>query len=345
VLTVSGWRLELRRLLNIADDSDQFSAESGSDLLPLYEAKYFHQYDHRWATSEGGEDRDVTLAEHEAADFRINPRYWYPASDVEGRFGASWQHTWALAWRDITNATNERTYIASIVPSLAIPHTAKVMWIAESQVKDVTCLAGNGSAMVFDYVCRQKMGGTHMSGFIVEQLPWLSPESYEAGVDWSGTARPADWILPRVLELTYTAWDLEPFAKDCGFDGPPFRWDEDRRFLIRAELDAAFFHLYLPADANGDWVKAESETDEHLQRLKASFSKPRDAVDYIMDTFPIVQRKDVQKYGDYRTKLQILEVYDRMAEAVKTSEPYQTLLDPRPGDPRCCHPARAEETH
>lgn len=36
-------------------------------------------------------------------------------------------------------------------------------------------------------------------------------------------------VLPRVLELTYTAWDLEPFAKDCGFDGPPFRWDKERR--------------------------------------------------------------------------------------------------------------------
>lgn len=35
-----------------------------------------------------------------------------------------------------------------------------------------------------------------------------------------------DWLLPRVLELAYTAWDLEPFAKDCGYDGPPSRWEE-----------------------------------------------------------------------------------------------------------------------
>ena len=49
-------------------------------------------------------------------------------------------------------------------------------------------------------------------------------------------------IVPRVLELTYTAWDLEGFARDCGYDGPPFRWDEERRFMLRCELDAAFFH-------------------------------------------------------------------------------------------------------
>jgi hypothetical protein len=135
-------------------------------------------------------------------------------------------------------------------------------------------------------------------------------------------------------------------------DGPFFRWDEDRRFLIRAELDAALFHLYLPADANGDWIPARQadgcpydETPEQLEELKKSFPKPRDAVSYIMDTFPIVQRKDIQKHGDYRTKLQILEIYDRMAEAMKTGVPYQTLLEPPPGDPKCCHPTSAGKIH
>jgi hypothetical protein len=63
-------------------------------------------------------------------------------------------------------------------------------------------------------------------------------------------------------------------------------------------------------------------------------------VDYIMETFPIVKRKDIQKYGDYRTKLVILDIYDRMQTAIAAGEPYQTLLDPPPADPRCCHPPR-----
>lgn len=341
VLLAGGWRLELRRLLNVADDSDQFVTEPGPELLPLYEAKYFHQYDHRWATSDGGEERELTLTEHQSPDVRINPRYWYPAADIRTRFGSNWHHPWALAWRDITNTTNERTYIATIVPSLAIPHTAKVMFMAEPEVQDVTFLAGNGSAMVFDYVCRQKMGGTHMSGFIVEQLPWLSAGSYRAIAKWSGTLNPADWLFSRVLELTYTAWDLEHFAEDIGFRGPPFRWDEERRLLLRAELDAAFFHLYLLADANGDWVKAESESEEDIKSLKESFAKPRYAVDYIMETFPIVKKRDIEEYGDYRTKLQIVEIYDEMQQAIRTATEYTTKLDPPPGDKRCCHPPRA----
>ena len=100
-----------------------------------------------------------------------------------------------------------------------------------------------------------------------------------ANCPWSGnTETVKEWVLQRFLELTYTAWDLQPFAQDCGYSGPPFRWDEKRRFLLRCELDAAFFHLYLPSDENGEWQLAECEAADDLARLKASFPTPRDAV-------------------------------------------------------------------
>ena len=83
---------------------------------------------------------------------------------------------------------------------------------------------------------------------------------------------------------------------------------------MRAELDAAFFHLY---------------------------GVERDDVDYIMETFPIVKRRDIERYGSFRTKEMILRVYDAMAEAARTGRAYQTILDPPPGQgPR--HPARGD---
>ncbi len=112
--------------------------------------------------------------------------------------------------------------------------------------------------------------------------------------------------------LTYTAWDLQPFAQDVGWDGPPFIWDEKRRFLMRCELDALYFHLY---------------------------SIARDDVDYIMETFPIVKRKDIAAHGEYRTKRVILEMYDQMAESGGV-EGYQTWLSPGPADPGVAHPPR-----
>jgi len=166
-------------------------------------------------------------------------------------------------------------------------------------------LVSNFNAFAFDYCARQMLGGIHLSDFIMKQLPVLPPEAYDETL--------LRWIVPRVLELTYTAWDLEPFAQDVGYNGPPFRWDEDRRFLLRAELDALYFHLY---------------------------GIVRDDVEYIMETFPIVKRRDVARHGEYRTKRVILEVYDALADAEQTGIVYQTRLDPPPADLRAAHPQR-----
>jgi hypothetical protein len=199
-------------------------------------------------------------------------------------------------------------------------------------------------SFAFDYCARQKVSGTSLKYFTMKQLPVLPPAIYAVETLWCIGMLLRGWLMPRLLELTYTAWDLKPFAQDCGWSNPPFRWDGERRFLLRCELDAAFFHLYLPAEANGDWCPAEGETAEDFGRLMTSFPTPRDAVAYIMDTFPIVRRRDEEKYnGDYRTKRVILEIYDELAESIRTGQPYQTRLDPPPADPRGGHPPRETE--
>jgi hypothetical protein len=171
----------------------------------------------------------------------------------------------------------------------------------------------NLNCFVADYSARQKVGGMHLKYHYFKQLPILAPTTYWDHCHWvvGNQETLLDWLLPRVLELTYTAWDMVPFAKDCGWLGPPFRWRDERRFLIRCELDAAYFHLY---------------------------GIERDDVDYIMETFHIVKRKDIDKDGEYRTKRVILQIYDEMAEAMRTRVPYKTHLDPPPADPRVAHP-------
>ena len=172
------------------------------------------------------------------------------------------------------------------------------------------CLYANLASFVLDYVARQKVAGTHLTYGYVTQWPVLAPTTYEERLPWLTERSLHSWIEPRVLELSYTAYDLAPFAADLGDEEPPYRWDEERRFAMRAELDAAFFHLY---------------------------GIERDDVDYIMDTFRAFQNNDRARFD--RTKELILQVYDAMAEAMRAGRPYQTILDPPPGrGPR--HPAR-----
>lgn len=71
---------------------------------------------------------------------------------------------------------------------------------------------------------------------VFKQLPILPPAFY--------TEPRLTFITPKVLELTYTSHSLAPFASDLGHNDPPFIWDEDRRALLRADLDAFYARAY-----------------------------------------------------------------------------------------------------
>ena len=47
----------------------------------------------------------------------------------------------------------------------------------------------------------------------MRQLPFLSRDRLSESAPWSASGL-LEWLLPRVLELTYTDWELEPFARE-----------------------------------------------------------------------------------------------------------------------------------
>ena len=328
------WRIQFMRMFDMANDSGLFWSRAeleaggwkpennhyvrdGSRSVPLYEAKMAHQFDHRFSTYKGATQANLnkgtlpqsTSEQHADPDFRVMPEYWVAEAKVESSLAGRWQRQWFLGWRDITNAHNERTVIASLIPRVAVGHKFLLMLTAEAP-ELVACLYASLCSFALDYTARQKVGGTSLNYFTMRQLPILGPSAYSADLPWQPGAVVREWLLLRVMELTYTSWDLQLFALDVGYQGPPFRWDPARRQLLRAELDAAFFHLY---------------------------GLSRDDTAYVMDTFPIVRKNDEKAFGEYRTKRLILEIFDEMADAARTGRSYQTRLDPPPSDPRVAH--------
>ncbi|HPH40500.1 MAG TPA: N-6 DNA methylase [Candidatus Fermentibacter daniensis] len=320
-LEAEGWKLRG----NVFERSEE-------RFLPLYEAKMIHHFDHRWATydssmkrpsrsakadefgengaetSSGPATRDVALQEKMDPGFEPLPRYWVSEAEVEAKLEGRWPHRWLMGWRDITNTTNERTAIFSIFPQAGVGHTCPLFMTERSE--SLFCLVTDLDSLVSDYITRQKVGGTHLTYHYLNQIPVIPPESYRHSCSWCTGSSLQEWIKSRVLELTYTSLSMKPFAEDLGCDGPHFSWDDERRFQLRCELDAAFFHLY---------------------------GCSRDDAAYILDTFPILCDKDIKKYGTYRTKDSILSIYDAMQLAIDTGEPYQTILDPPPADSRVAH--------
>ena len=137
-------------------------------------------------------------------------------------------------------------------------------------------LAANLNSFAFRLCCSAEATGTDLNLFIVEQLPVIAPDDYDRRFG-DKTAR--EIVREHVLELTYTAHDMEPFARDLGYEGPPFVWNEDDRRHLRARLDALYFHLY---------------------------GLSREDAGYVLETFPIVRRDDEKRFGKYRTKEMVL---------------------------------------
>jgi hypothetical protein len=237
---------------------------------------------------------------------------------------------WFIGWRDICRSTDERTLIASAIPKAAIGHTFPLAFSAGMPARMRLLLLANLNSFVADYIARQKVGGTHITYGLLKQFPILTPTSWgEDGSNNAGAVNP-HWFVARVLELVYTAHDLTSLARDCGYHGPPFLWDETRRFEIRCELDAAFFHLYLPSNEEGNWRKVEQESESVLEEVRNHFPTPRDAVAHILDQFPVVRQKDEQEFGHYRTKDRVIAIYDLMLSATRCPRPYHTAVDPAP---------------
>jgi N-6 DNA Methylase len=302
----------------------------GRRYLPLYEAKMLHHYDHRFGTYEGQTEKQanvgtlprVTPGQHDNPDFVPMPRYWAPEFDLpkppEQRKGSrdnaswpgvakrlseqAWSSGWLLAWRDIARTTDSRTSIAALLPYSAIGHTSPIALLRRRD--HAACFAAILSSYTFDFVTRQKIAGTHLTYSYVKQLPMPTPTAFDAPCPFQADIPLADWLNPRVLELVYTSHDMAPFARDLGDDGPPFRWNEERRELLRAEIDAAMFHVY--------GVNHED-------------------ADYIMGTFPTVREREEKTHGYFRSKKLILELFDLMREAAFSSSPYRTSLTAPPG--------------
>ena len=256
---------------------------AAGDWVPLYTGRMIHLYDHRAASVTVNEANlhnaalsgEISAEEKSDPAFVSTPQYWVPASEIT----LPRDLHWVLAFRDIARATDARTMICAGLPRVGAGNTAPLV-LPEAGTRLGPELLANFASICLDYVVRQKAQSTHLNWYIVEQLPVVPPETY--GQARFGEKTAADIVREAVLELTYTAHDMAPFAVDMGYvqeDGtvrPPFVWDQERRLHLKAKLDALYFHLYGITD--------------------------RDDVRYIYSTFPIVEREETASWVRYRSR-------------------------------------------
>jgi len=210
-------------------------------------------------------------------------------AEVENRLALKWDKEWLLGWRDVTNSTNERTVISTIFALGGCGDKFLLMRPSTPNNLLIACLLANLNSITFDFIARQKIGGTALKFFTMRQLPIIPPDWY--------TPEDIEYISSRVLELVYTAYDMKPFALDMGYEGEPFVWNETRRAKLRAELDAKYAKLY-------------GLTRDELRYVL----DPADVygADFPSETFRVLKNNEIKKYGEYRTQRLVLAAWDIM---------------------------------
>jgi hypothetical protein len=303
------WKLAFGTMFHMANDSSLFAGTDdltsaafdgwsysfgARQLLPLYEAKMLGHFDHRFSTYRNATQAQLNVGalprpsteQHDDPGMESLARYWVNNSATRAELAARWDRGWLLGWRDIARSIDMRTFVPSVLPTSAVGD-AFLLAFPEDPAHG-PLLHAAWSSLVFDYVARQKLSGTHMKFFVTKQLACPIPDTFHRPVSWQPDRSLAQWVRPYVLELSYTSWRLLPYANEMHDDGPPFRWDPERRARLRADLDAAFLHVY-------GLARAEAE--------------------HVLDSFFVVRKYDERDFGEFRTKRLVLDAYDRMAIA------------------------------
>lgn len=287
------WDIDFMTMFHMSQDSAFFSNESYKGSTPLYEAKLIHQFDSRFSTfdlSNTNElvERDVSESEKEDPSYTVRPRFFINESKIAERLNyKKWSNRWILSFRSIASATNERSMIASVLPSKwGQGHSLCCLMPNVTEI-DAACLLAILNSLVVDYCLRLKLSGMNVSNFFVKQLPILPPEAI--------SEISKSFIVQRVAKLTRcdnAVADVWLKETNCF----PV-WNEHERLQLRCELDAHIAQLYGLTRDELDFVLDPSEAE---------------SPDYPSETFPVLKNKELKRYGEFRTRRLVLEAFDKL---------------------------------
>ena len=269
-------------------------------MLPCYEAKMSQPYDHRaanvrfednWARQ--GQPTATSLVDHQNPEFLALPRWWASEDSIDSSINDR-EDIALFSFRKVTSPTNSRTLLANFMPLYGAIDSLQFIFFRDQSVKKRTCLMANANSFVLDYCLRQKIGNVNVNYFLVEQLPFFTPDRYDEPCPWSTSGGRKsetleDWISERVLKLTCTAEDMLPLAEACNFtsgsfkeyDGKLHKWNERERAEMMAELDAAYFHLYGLDRGDAAYILSTFKGIHAPTPLLAG----RTVADHILDTY------------------------------------------------------------
>jgi hypothetical protein len=315
---LNSWNIEYYTMFHMTNDSDLFRdkewlqergftldgnvfRQADESYLPLYEGKLLNLFDHRHGTFEGvpRSSRFGIKAEPHHPDelhkadpsYEVEPRYWVSCEHVLEEFERRHIPRDALfIFRDVCRAfTDSRTARGTLVPWCAAGNSAPVLIFQDAggiQRKErmllFACIFGS---FVFDFIVRQKLSSAHLNRFTLAQIATPRPESFQRKLLFDGVEGAAsEQVVGTAFGLFCNTESMLPFFKDFGVSAP-VPWDPAARDRARCLIDAIIAKCY---------------------------GLTRSEYAYVLTRFPILQRQENEKYGEFRSERLCLEAWDRL---------------------------------
>ena len=166
------------RIVHFTNHSDWISREHKPKYLPVYEGKFIHQFNGRYAGFNGmtkeekyrskSKARELNQVELSNPDLIPESRFFIDSNKWKRLSHKYGNPDFMLSWRSLTSPTNQRTCIATILPFM--PASQSVQFLT-SELKSLLLLCGLFNSYTFDFLVRKMISGIDLTQTVLKQIP------------------------------------------------------------------------------------------------------------------------------------------------------------------------------
>jgi hypothetical protein len=234
------------RLVHLTTHAHQIKTKPDPECIPIYEGKFIERYDARYATYAGLSDAKKYSAKAQARRIPIeNGRKEMPESrffirkDFWKKISKSYSEPYMLCWRSLTSATNARTTLSMLLPSM--PTCQSIQFLQTENTHDLLILLALFNSKPFDYLVRLKMPGIDLTQSTIRQIPVPHRDAYQECIQFDGIYQSVEkHILQRVSALILA----EPMVSPVLQTTPSERIRCKSKSVLESELDVLLSMAY-----------------------------------------------------------------------------------------------------
>ncbi|MDA3880574.1 MAG: hypothetical protein PF436_09315 [Prolixibacteraceae bacterium] len=235
------------RIVHFTSHAKFITKKKSEDNIPIYEGKFFNQYDGKFSGFNGVADIfrygnksssvNIDEAKKTIPDYFPESRFFINAEKWQ-QLSKNHNEKFMLAWRSLTSATNTRTCIATVFPF--IPASQSVQFLT-TNVTELLYLCGLFNSVVFDFILKKKLSGIDLTQSVINQIPVPETNQLESNIIFNGNSAS---IKKHISSLVFSLLKNDIRLTQLIDSVDLFHLNEENRKITIQKIDLLFILLY-----------------------------------------------------------------------------------------------------